>query len=487
MHEALHLPEIVSNIVRFNDWHSSPKFLYTCLFINKNFSLEAARILWRMCGGGYQSWSSPEIKDLVRIAQIDAERAQFYANFIRALTFFADRGSVVDDGAAFTHDFRNDEARWHGDLAFLKFPHLHHVEFNLTGNADVLNTGDAVIHYAQPNVECFKLDKGSKISDSFLDSLCHSCPKLKEVTLRTISESTVSKVGLIRFFKNLDQADHIDLRDSFQTSWSHEAFNVLGKIPNLSTLCLPEILGNWIDHLDNDAFPNLYHLETSISDNNLSYLAQATPELRFLYLYLERISPSYHILRSASNFTNLTMLDIEFGLGCSVSGQDLVLLARNCRELSRISLGELFRNRPSGVDITDSTIAEMAGFMPQIENLSLMFDKADFLSWESIFCLGQNCKNLTMLTLSCNIVWKDAILSMEKDMFPQLWHLGIVLEANNRPGQVLDDVNNIKTLVSQLADSAPKLMSFTLENGNEADDLVQQTFESEFEMIRSAS
>ena len=89
MHRALLLPEIVQAIVRAGK--IDPGLLYSCLFVNKLFSNEACRILWKGCYGVFGvGHVSPRVRDLGRMVsnpEIGRECAQTYANYIRVLIF----------------------------------------------------------------------------------------------------------------------------------------------------------------------------------------------------------------------------------------------------------------------------------------------------------------------------------------------------------------------------------------------------------------
>ena len=133
MHRALLLPEIVSTILHVEA--KSPGFLFKCLFINKLFSHEATRILWRGCGVRYNSatagHATPDITDLAKIVQIDRSRAQYYADFIHIL-WFDEEGE--ENGFI-------EEARWHKELIALQFLHLQDVGFYGFAEAMEMNSG----------------------------------------------------------------------------------------------------------------------------------------------------------------------------------------------------------------------------------------------------------------------------------------------------------------------------------------------------------
>jgi hypothetical protein len=471
MHQALLLPEIIANILQTEG--SSPGFLHTCLLINRIFFVEASRILWEGCGSRYYSaWAghiTPDIKHLANIVLTDPRRAQFYANLIHTLMF-------QDEGES--NNFL-DDARLHKELASLEFPQLEEVAFYGSDKARELNTGDAIIHYAQPNIKNFSLGQGSNLSDTFLDTLSRCCPKLTSLTLNRVSESNVSEDGLIRFLEKNDLLDYLDIRSGVDDSWSCKAFNVITRYRNLVLLRIPDLQDNWAQSLQHGrpsarVFPKLKHLHGGISDQGLKSLAQFLPDLESLGMGLQNLLPSHHILASASQFSQLTRLTIYFGPESSFSGRDLLLLTQKCPNLGEVSIGENDGYRPTSSDITDSIIDEVARNMVKLTALTLVFDRPDLLTWKSIISLAQHCKDLQMLKLSCNFSWQDAISNGEESIFPILWGLQVILDENNRDGQMeINSEEEINNYVARFAALAPNLKDFGIEDGSEADQTLE--------------
>jgi hypothetical protein len=475
MHRALLLPEIIATILRTES--SSPGFLYTCQSINKTFLREASRILWEACGTRCNSATfghvTPDVQHLASIIQEDPQRGQFYANFIHVLEF-------DDEGES--NSFL-DEAMWHKQLAAAQFPYLKEIGLYESQNATLMNTGDVVIHYAQPNITCFTLRRGSRLSDSFLNILNCSCPKLKSLTLNGITRSTVSKDGLVRFLNTTDSLESLNIRTGLDDSWSREAFDVITRYRNLDLLSIPDIQDDWAHSLQDMSitsaiFPKLRHFYTGISDKGLENLTGYMPNLETLSLQLQNLPPSHHTLASASNFTRLRNLTVHFSPQSSVSGHDLVILAQNCPELVELSLGEDEGCRPTSSAITDSTIDDMAQKMPKIADLSLLFDSPDLLTWRSLLSLARYCKNLEMLALSCNFAWQEAVNGAQENIFPSLWSLEIVLDEDHRDGQFIDDSEEtINTFAARFATLAPKLSTFQIEGGNQVDRALEVAIE----------
>lgn len=88
MHRLFSITEIIAAILSKDD--SETALLQQCLQVNRLFSHEAVRILWRRCGTGFPltlRCREPTISDLVKIAARDVSRAQYYANCIHELRF----------------------------------------------------------------------------------------------------------------------------------------------------------------------------------------------------------------------------------------------------------------------------------------------------------------------------------------------------------------------------------------------------------------
>ncbi|KAH8669650.1 hypothetical protein BGZ60DRAFT_407998 [Tricladium varicosporioides] len=470
MHRALLLPEIITIILQAEA--SSPTYLYTCLFINKLFSLEASRILWEGCGTDYSSWQAghvtPTIKNLAKVITHNTQRAQFYANFIRILRF-------RDEGEE--NEFI-DEARFHKELSCLQFPHLEEVSLYESGNATSMNTGEVVIYYAQPNVKFFTLRQGSKLSDSFLKTLSGSCPRLRSLTLRECTDNSVSEEGLVQFLDKSTFLDALDIRTGLDEAWSYKAFEAITKYRDLNFLCIPDIQNEWVGSLRHagpiPAFPNLIHLYAGASDEGLECLARYAPNLKTLAIYLQNLAPSHRILSSASHFTHLKDLSVQFGPGSSISGQDLLLVVQKCPNLAELSVGENEGSRPSGSSINDSIIDSIAKNMLNMKQLTLVFDRPDLLTWQSIASFARYCKQLEMLKLSCNFTWEEAITGAQEGMFPILWALEVIFDDNNRRKEIAEgDQENINTHAARFASIAPKMTSFMTVDGNEMDEAME--------------
>lgn len=485
MHRALLLPEIVATILETN--RSIPGFLHTCLFVSKTFSEEACRILWYSCGAYcFAEQGTPSIKHLAQIAIQNTERAQYYADFVHVLAFSEEESEEEDEENEVGDEAYLDEARWHKELTSLQFPQLKDFSLHESSNATELNTGEFIIHYAQPNIESFTVYQGSHISDAFFDKLTQYCPRLKSLHLSKISSSDLSKDGLVRFLNRADTLTALVIQTGVHDSWSYEAFEAIAKLPNLTYIEIPDIQNNWIDSVSRanpstPLFPKLdVHLSTGISERDLECLAQHVPKLEDLSITLQNLPPSLRILASASNFSHLTNLKVEFGPRNRISGSDLLLLARNCPLLSSLSLGvvddDAFSppgpaSRPSTTGITDDVIDEVAQALgDSIISLSIIFDRSDLLTWSSILSLAQYCYNLGDLAISCNFDWQEAMSGTFEHIFPALENLDFIFDFSLRESQVQNfDHTTVQSCAQKMFELAPKLSLFWIDGANEVD------------------
>ncbi|KAM0146433.1 hypothetical protein ACHAPG_011139 [Botrytis cinerea] len=495
MHRALLLPEIVATILETNS--SSPGFLHTCLFISKTFSEEACRILWYACGAYcFAEHGTPNIRHLAQIAIRDTERAQYYADFVHVLGFSEEEKEEEEENEG-DDETCLDEARWHKELASLQFPQLQEFSLQESSNATELNVGEFIMHYAQPNLESFTVYQGSRISDALFDKLTESCPKLKSLHLSKISASNLSKDGLIRFLSRADALTALVIQNGVHDSWSYEAFEAIAKLPNLTYIEIPDIQNDWVNsvHRANPStllFPKLdAHLSTGISERDLECLAYHVPKLEDLSITLQNLPPSLSILASASNFSLLTNLKVEFGPRNRISGSDLLLLARNCPLLSSISLGEVDDSafsppgpafRPSTTGITDDLIDEVAQALgDSIISLRIIFDRSDLLTWNSILSLAHYCHNLGDLTISCNFNWQETMSGTFENTFPVLENIDFIFDSILRESQVVNyDEAMIQSCAQKMFELAPKLSVFWIDGANESDSRWESTVQKTF-------
>lgn len=408
--------------------------------------------MWDQQTEGPQS----QIKFLARLSSQDAQRAQFYANFIRTLMLVA-----------------LDEPRWYGELTVLRFPNLR--EFGLTErNAEHIEMTDVVIRYAQPNLEHFSL--GAGLSESFLERLILSCPKLVSLRFHGRSERLVSKDKLVRFFVNVNPLKSLDVREALHECWSHEAFCVImSRFDSLEDLVIPNIPDAWIASLskvspDPPAFPKMYFLQTGIAEKGLRFLARHAPNMEVLDIDLQNLPPTSRILQAASSLTKLTHLTINFGLKGTVNGNDLLLVAQKCPAMEELiwmrekPLGSR-ECPPSGLEISDNLIEEVSKYMRKFKTFNLIFDDANLLTHRSILTIIKHCKKIEELKISCTVNWRDFLRGLANVGCAKLQKLVIALGSPShdlRPRE-----RTISDFAARLHELAPNLSVFRLAGGSQ--------------------
>jgi hypothetical protein len=97
--------------------NSENALLRSCLQVNRLFSHEAVRILWRRCGAGFPDThlgKEPTVRDLAKLAAHDVSSAQYYADCIYELRFVCSQ-----------EDWPwQEEEQWYRFLMNLRFPAL---------------------------------------------------------------------------------------------------------------------------------------------------------------------------------------------------------------------------------------------------------------------------------------------------------------------------------------------------------------------------
>ena len=472
MNRALLLPEIVTNILETGKYY--PNLLFTGLFINKLFFLEASRILWYGCGSRWDSgaagYQTPDIRNLAEIVRRDAQRAQIYANVIHVLYFSSGGGRRS-----------SEETQYHSDLTKLQWPQLEELGLHISYEAVRRNKGDVILQYAQSNLKHLQLDEGSHLDDGFLDALLTRCPKLRVLALTCLADFNITSEGLLRFLNRARSLTSLTLRAQFKRLWAQDAFAVISTYQNLDFLIIPSIEENWIDAVSRFAtssvFPKMRWLYTSISDSGLEQLSRIMPNLETLELYNSQIQPSRYALASAAKFTSLKALRVQLGEGSCISGAQLVQLARACPNLGELSIAEdqeeeksfaeIVESRalpiiPSAEGITDEVIDEFARTLPKLKNLHLYFHAADLPSLDSLLSLGRHCPELSSLALSCNVKWTSFMELPYDVIFPELWKLQI-FPNGNRLELPIAGWATAEALGDKIKDAIPEISCFLIE------------------------
>ncbi|KAF2996294.1 hypothetical protein E8E13_005396 [Curvularia kusanoi] len=429
MHRALLLPEIVTAIVRAGK--TEPGLLYSCLFVNKLFSHEACRILWKGCYGIFGvSHVTPKISDLgnmVLRADIGLERAQVYANFIRILVFQEDEFTSEDD------------AQWHPQLCQLQFPLLEDLNIWKTKSAEQMNTERTILHYAHPGLRDLRVDASGPLSDHFLDELGRLSPRLQQLDI-DFKNVTISKEGLARFLGRMPSLESIHVA-ALEKSWSTDAFVAVAKYERLKLLHIPAVPDSWFDdtRLSSvpDPFPVLKYLYClGMTDKGLRYLHASCSGLEALHLYNSQMNVAELILPAAAQFSRLTKFRYLPGPLACITGQDLVGLARGCTSLVSLSIGQDEMPYPTSTGIDDSIWYSLAEALPSVEELILYYKSTHYPNLASILlALTQHCPLLHKLETCFGSDWTSLCPREQPYLLPNLWSMKLQPQLN--PEQVL--------------------------------------------------
>lgn len=131
MHKLFSIPELVAIILETDS--SEIALLLSCLQVNRLFSHEAVRILWRRCGAGFPDThlgKEPVFRDLAKLAAYNVSRAQYYADCICELRFVCTQDDLP----------WLEEEQWNTFLMKLRFPALR--SFTI-GSYEIDNLGSA--------------------------------------------------------------------------------------------------------------------------------------------------------------------------------------------------------------------------------------------------------------------------------------------------------------------------------------------------------
>lgn len=412
--------------------------LYNYLFVNKLFSYEASRKLWETCGPRHKfKQKYLGIKNLVTVVQTDLRRAQFYANFIRVLTF------VGYGAASYTPALLTEE---HNKLNCLHFPSLQVLKiegmYREIEQPVSINPTDILVQYFHSNLQELTLGHGSQLSNVFFGSLERSCSRLKRLNLKDTTNNNVSEDDLSRFLASASALDTLDIRTNLGNAWTKTTFNTLAdSCGTLKYLSLPELQVDWLDHQHSrtqTAFPLLLEFVGIVHEQDLESLSQYMPNLKSLELNFSSLAPSHHILAPISLFIHLKRLEVEFHRDSIFDGQELLLLSRMCPALKILDLGQ---TSVPNKGVTDEVINEVAMNLPDLGYCRLNFAPPYTITWSSSLFFLRHCKHLNSLYLPCCISWHEIIDCVELGIiFPNLEYLELQVDQNH---PTILDIDNI--------------------------------------------
>lgn len=480
MHRALLIPEIVTHIIDCNG--SDAGYLHTCLLINTLFFHSTARILWYGCGVGSSTKGhvTPYIRHLVQIARRDAERGQFYADFVKLLRFGEEIILENKDGGLVGREYGNKNL-YHEELGRLSLEWTNIEDLEIA-ESECWNKerGAILMQYLQPKLRKLTLHQRDAIGDGFWEMLGERCPGLKWLALKPgIVEDGVSKEGLVRFLGKY-KLECLDIRaegDVWERVWEQGMLEVLSKQSNLKQISIPDIedasieqLANRHEATDDTAFPALKSLRTGLSASALYSLRRVTPHLLTLSLDLRRISLSActSILLNVSIFSQLSDLSIKFPANAQIHGDDLIHLAQSCPSLSRLSIAQdqPHTERPCSLNITNSHVETLARSAVNLKELYLLFRVPRNATSTEIYptelaleSLARHCISLERLWLTCDPNWYKLTNSPQTVLFLKVWNLQIA-GRETRYDLGYDSEDDLRDMAKDLAARCPKLLEF---------------------------
>jgi hypothetical protein len=495
MHRALLLPEIVQTIIRAGKNQSG--LLYSCLFVNKIFFHEACRILWKGSYGGFSvGHPSPSVGDLGRMVvdpEIGRDRAQIYANHVRVLVFrdvrFMGMGAN-EDGRPGGH--LGEDAQWHLQLCQLEFPLLEDLNIGRTRSAQELNTESVILHYVHSGLRDLRVDACAPVSDHFLDEVSRLGPYLQQLDM-DFRNATITKEGLARFLKQMRHLEGIHVA-ALDKSWSAAAFAAVARYGRLELLHVPSMNDTWFDTIElSSSFPALKQLYTlRTTGKALLRLSHANAGLEVIHLYNDSLSGREDVLSAISNFPLLTAFKYQPNSSETISGRDLVALARGCRNLTSFAIGQITLfplgfgqntvSNPFLAGVDDGVVYSIAQNLPHLRNLQLIGRYEPFPSLKGVMsAFNQHCPLLETLEISCGSDWCTF-----GNPSPQQWSFARLKVLDLNPQVHMDDTLSdldIRGLLQQFKSSAPTWFpAIEYFNIKEADDREQDFIEFMYEV-----
>ncbi|USP72739.1 hypothetical protein yc1106_00013 [Curvularia clavata] len=412
VHRALLLPEVVAAILNAGSDESG--LLYNCLLVNHLFLEEARRILWSTCDSS--TGVHPDIQNLGEMVlrdDIGPHRAQVYANLVRELSFHYDNTYI-------------DQTSWHSVLCQLQFPQLVSVSFWETDHGAILNTEAVILHYAKSNLRRLSVDCCVPLSDYFFDAMAGFCSRLNYLLLRPF-KVTASSGSVVRMLEKMPNIDTVEFERGFQKAFSLEMLRVIASYPNLNQTVLPYVQDGHLLAIQADAekrwFPKLRYLYISATAETLRLFCQLVPGIEAIGLRNHGMGRTNHVLTSASGFRQLTSFTAQLSLSTVIHGDELIQLAKGCPGLEELNIGidSWSDTKPSATGITDDLIRELALHLSNLKQLYLLFE-SDAGSKpgciQSIQTLGQHCKKLEELALSCRFDWPSILSLPQREQMP---------------------------------------------------------------------
>jgi hypothetical protein len=461
MHELFSIPEMVAAILMTDAVEHA--FLRNCLRVNRLFSHEASRILWDRCGTEFptSTWrhNKPTVHALANIAARDVSRAQYYANCIRQLRFVRSHEDWPK---------KTEGEQWHNYLLNLHFPILESFTSdgctNHGSEREALKTTGPFYEFHSPE------------RDGLFWHVLRSSPKLKTIDLALDEPVPFESVEeeAIEFIKSTPALSSLSLSFTYQKYyvdyiWHPGVLSSLAALPEFRRLQGQNLTAKLLQNLPEGSFPALKELHTGYA-GSIALLPSPFPHLSVLKLRL--LEPIVGGLGRLADLSCLTYLDLEFGMGSTFSGPDLIALAHGCPQLTTVNLpsaSTLLDGNfcPRGEDINDATIEEFACALPNLDTFCIGLENRSALTHQAIISLARHCPELGYFYITADVSMPDLIGGLKKIG-------GVPLRSMTYMYFYLShDVEHAYGSISELAEElrklAPGLCKFSINNGSNSD------------------
>jgi hypothetical protein len=472
MHDLFSIPEMVAAILMTDTVEHA--LLQSCLQVNRLFSHEATRILWKRCGTEFPttSWrqNEPAAHTLANIAACDVSRAQYYANCIRELRFV--RGQ--EDWPKIT-----EGEQWHDHLLNLHFPILE------SFTSDGCTKDDSELDALKTTTPFYDFHSPERVG--LFWHVLKSSPNLKSIDLALDEPDFFESVEkeAVEFIKSTPALASLSLsfvyrdgKDFPNNIWQPGILRALAALPMFRKLQGQNLNPKFLQNLPAGSFPALTELATGYAGST-AILPSLFPHLSVLELELSE--PMNKGLGRLADLSCLTYLDLTFAEDSTFSGPDLIALAHGCPRLTTVNLPSTSVLKmedpcPRGEGINDATIDAFARSLPNLNNFCIGLEDRSALTHQAIISLARHCPELSYFHITADVFMPDLIEGLKAVGDVPLQSMAFM--RFYLPEDVEYTYENTSELAEQLVRRlAPGLCEFQLINGSASDIELQDLVE----------
>jgi hypothetical protein len=411
MHDLFKIPEMVAAILMSDTVEHA--LLQNCLQVNRLFSHEATRILWRSCGTEFPIRSSrdkePTVHALANIAARDVSRAQYYANCIRELRFVRSR----EDWPMIT-----EGEQWHDYLLNLHFPILE------SFTSDGCTRDDVGFDALKTTGPFYDFNSHERVGIFW--HVLRSSPKLKTIDLALDEPDffeSAEEEEAIEFIKSTPALSSLSLsvvshyRKEYPNNvWQPGVLSSLAALPVFRKLHGQNLSAKSLQNLPEGSFPALKELATRYAGST-AVLSSLFPHLSVLNLELSE--PIDGGLGGLAGLSCLTYLDLTFAEDSTFSGPHLIALAHGCPHLTTVNIpcDSVLRMGdpcPRGEDINDVTIEAFARALPNLHTFCIGLEDRSVLTHQAIISLARHCPELSYFHITADVSMPDLIEGLKE-------------------------------------------------------------------------